>query len=425
LVPAGGAIDPGCDDALRELERRGYPVWRVRGYSAVDAARNQMATDALAQGFAELMWIDSDIAFDPDDVARLRAHDLPLVCGLYPKKGPRQFACEFMPGTAAVRFGRGGWSVEVRYCGFGFTLVRRAVFDAILKQFQLPVCNKRFGSPLVPYFAPMVVPDPGGEWSISEDYAFCERARRSGFAVVADTRIRLWHIGSYRYGWEDAGSDKERYADYTFHVAPPGQGRILPPLPKLAPPPTVGFTQDWFSYNLPVLERLLAPLAGRPVRALEIGVFEGRSTVWLMEHILTHPDATLTWIDTFAGGADHTGLDLAGLEQRFRANTAQFGAKVFGQIGKSQDVLRGMAGEQFDLVYIDGSHEAADVLTDAVLAWPLLRPGGLIGFDDYGWNGFPEPERCPALAVDAFLAVMRGRFAELHRGYQVWVRKQR
>lgn len=43
LVPANGLIDPGCEDALRELERRGYAVWRVRGYSQVDAARNQMA----------------------------------------------------------------------------------------------------------------------------------------------------------------------------------------------------------------------------------------------------------------------------------------------------------------------------------------------------------------------------------------------
>lgn len=34
LVSVSGAIDPGCEDGLRELERRGYAVWRVRGYSA-------------------------------------------------------------------------------------------------------------------------------------------------------------------------------------------------------------------------------------------------------------------------------------------------------------------------------------------------------------------------------------------------------
>lgn len=79
LVPVGGAIDPTCDDALREFEKREYTVWRVRGYPAVDAARNQMATDALAQGFDELVWIDSDVVFNPDDVERLRSHNLPFV----------------------------------------------------------------------------------------------------------------------------------------------------------------------------------------------------------------------------------------------------------------------------------------------------------------------------------------------------------
>jgi len=423
LVPAGGPIEPACDDALRELERRGHPVWRYRGYSAVDAVRNQLATDALAAGFDELMWVDSDVVFDPADVERLRAHRLPFTCGLYPKKGPRQFACEFLPGTPAVRFGVNGGLAEVRYCGFGFTHVRREVFDGVRMFHRLPTCNQRFTSPLVPYFEPLSVPEPGGRWSLSEDYAFCDRARRAGFVPFADTRVRLWHVGGYRYGWEDAGGGATRYADYTFHVpgAPPGNS--VPAVAPPTPPPAEGFTQDWFTAHAPLWERLLAPLAGRPAHALEVGVFEGRGSVWLLDHVLMHPDATLTWVDTFAGGADHAGMDLAGLEGRFRANTARFGDKVRGTVGRSADVLRGMTGERFDLAYIDASHAAADVLADAVLAWPLLKPGGLLGFDDYRWRGFPEPERCPALGIDAFLAAMRGRYAELHRGDQVWVRR--
>jgi predicted O-methyltransferase YrrM len=419
LVPVGGSIDPGCEDALRELERRGYAVWRVRGYSAVDAARNQMATDALAQGFDELMWIDSDVVFDPDDVARLRAHNKPFTCGVYPKKGPREFACEFAPGTPSVRFGATGGLVELRYCGFGFTHVRRGVFEAVQKRFRLPTCNRRFGSELVPYFEPVCVPDPAGAWSLSEDYAFCDKAARCGFPPLADTRVRLWHVGNYRYGWEDVGGPLVRFPAYTLHLDP-----ALPPDdPPGPPPPPDGFTQDWFTAHVPVWEQILAPLVGKPAHALEIGVFEGRATTWLLDRVLTHPDSTLTWVDTFAGGAEHPSADLGGLETRFRANTARFGDRVSGHVGRSADELRGMTGARFDLVYIDGSHEAADVLADAVLAWPLVKPGGLVGFDDYAWRVFPEPQRCPALAVDAFLSVMRGRFEEVHRGYQVWVRK--
>lgn len=184
-----------------------------------------------------------------------------------------------------------------------------------------------------------------------------------------------------------------------------------------------GFTQDWFSCNIPTWQQILTPLVAQPVHALEIGVFEGRSTVWLLDHILTHPEATLTWIDTFAGGADLSGLDLTSLESRFRANVARFGSKTTGFVGRSADALRQLTGKSFDLVYIDGSHEAPDVLSDAVLAWPLLRSGGFMGFDDYEWCRFPEPERCPRLAIDAFLSVMRGRLEEVHRGYQVWIRK--
>lgn len=218
LVPVGGRIEPACDDALRQLEGRGYPVRRVYGYSAIDQGRNAMATRALADGFAELMWIDADIGFDPADVDRLRAHDLPLSCAIYPKKGPRSFAFNFRDDTRQVRFGRDGGLLEIARAGFGFTHTRREVYEQIAVACELPACNEVFGEKMLPYFMPMVVADRIGHSYLAEDFAFCERASRAGVKIMADTRIRLWHIGNYAYGWEDAGRDVERYGDYTFHV---------------------------------------------------------------------------------------------------------------------------------------------------------------------------------------------------------------
>jgi hypothetical protein len=220
LVPVNTHVEPACDDALHQLERRGYTVWRIRGYSAIDAARNQMATDALAQEFDELIWIDSDVVFQPDDVGRLRGHGLPFVCGLFAKKSRREFAATFLPGTESVRFGSHGGLTEIRFCGFGFVYTRKEVYTTVQTKFGLPTCNQRFGSLLVPFFAPLVIGDAEGYWYLGEDYAFCERARQAGFAIMADTSIRLWHVGTYRFGWEDAGSDKERFIDYTFHIRP-------------------------------------------------------------------------------------------------------------------------------------------------------------------------------------------------------------
>jgi len=68
----------------------------------------------------------------------------------------------------------------------------------------------------VPYFLPMVLADPGGYWYLGEDYAFCERARQAGHKIVIDTTLRIGHIGSYTYGWEDAGQAVPRVTSATF-----------------------------------------------------------------------------------------------------------------------------------------------------------------------------------------------------------------
>ena len=100
---------------------------------------------------------------------------------------------------------------------------RMLLVHVIREKFALPTCNTRFGAGLVPYFQPMIVPDgPDATRYLAEDMAFCHRAREAGIAVVADTSIRLWHVGSYKYGWEDAGADAARYTDYTFHLDNPG-----------------------------------------------------------------------------------------------------------------------------------------------------------------------------------------------------------
>ena len=339
LTPYIGAIDPGCEQGLTALERRGYVVRRVPGFSAIDFGRTVLANNALADGFEEILWIDSDIVFDPDDVEKLRSHQLPIAVAVCPKKGLRQFTCHFPAGTQKVVFGVGGGLHPLLYSGFDFVLTRRTVYETIQTQLPMPLCNQRFGPPLYPFFLPMCVPDGAGSWYLAEDYAFCERARQCGFAIMADTTIRLWHVGSYRYGWEDAGSAKERFATYNYSFTPNQAESITPPpasatatnadAPRL-PDDDTQFTEDWLTYNIPLWDRLLNPLKEQKVSVLEIGVFEGRSTLWLLQNILTHPAARLTYVDTFEGGTDQVSFKLEGLEERFRRNTRDFEKKMTG-----------------------------------------------------------------------------------------------
>lgn len=229
LVPYQGRIVSQCQSALLELERRGYVVRRVAGYSQIDQARNDIGSAALVDGFQETLWIDSDIGFDPNDVEKLRRHGLPIACGIYPKKGKRELAIHILPGTQSLRFGINGGLHEILYGATGFLHVRREAYQTMIDTLSLPVCNEHSRCPMWPFFQPMIRTAPGktgiaadsdasrkGHWYLSEDYAFFHRARLCGIPVIADTTIRLWHIGDYSYSWEDAGIDRQRFADFDF-----------------------------------------------------------------------------------------------------------------------------------------------------------------------------------------------------------------
>jgi predicted O-methyltransferase YrrM len=69
-------------------------------------------------------------------------------------------------------------------------------------------------------------------------------------------------------------------------------------------------------------------------------------------------------------------------------------------------------GERFDLIYIDGSHAAADVMTDAVLSYLLLNVGGVILFDDYVWK--PD-ELTPAEVPFDAIEFVRNAFCGIGR----------
>jgi hypothetical protein len=226
LVPVGGAIEPQCEHGLHELERRGYRVRRAFGYSAIDFGRSSLASQAIADGFEEIMWIDSDVGFDPDDVDKLRSHNLPLCCGLYAKKNGQGFACNFLPGTDLVVFGKGGGLRELLFCGFGFVYTRREVYESIKQRSHLPDCNQRFGPPITPWFFPELAPDGAGWWYLAEDYAFCHRARQCGFKVMADTTIRLTHVGRHPYTWEDIMARQSRYATLELRLEGNSLGQI-------------------------------------------------------------------------------------------------------------------------------------------------------------------------------------------------------
>jgi predicted O-methyltransferase YrrM len=142
------------------------------------------------------------------------------------------------------------------------------------------------------------------------------------------------------------------------------------------------------------------------------------------------PDGKLTCIDTFQGSEEHAamGLDLNELFETFKSNVEE--GKVADQHVEAirSTSYEGLAqvirlGDMYDFIYVDGSHTAPDVMTDACMAFGLLKPGGIMLFDDYLWNHVPGILHRPKLAVDLFVTLFSERAELLMLGYQLAVRK--
>jgi predicted O-methyltransferase YrrM len=187
------------------------------------------------------------------------------------------------------------------------------------------------------------------------------------------------------------------------------------------------FTADWTSKRFKVWIPLLSDWRGRALNVLEIGSWEGRSALFFLNFL---PHCTMTCIDTFQGGEEHTAsrktaADIAQVEHRFDANLAAFSGRVEKIKARSSDALPQLAldGRQFDLAYIDGSHRAADVLSDGLLSWPMMRTGGIVIFDDYLWDMFPDPRERPRPGIDRVLAAIAGQYRTRLDAYQIIIEK--
>jgi hypothetical protein len=196
-----------------------------------------------------------------------------------------------------------------------------------------------------------------------------------------------------------------------------------PPLPD----PKYSFTFDWASDHTAAWAADLAHLAGQPcVYGLEVGCYEGRSACWWLDNVLTHPTSRLTCVDVFA--VPMASVLLRNFEPIFDGNVAATGAgnRVTKLVGPSQTVMRTLPASSFDFAYVDGSHRVGDVLQDAVLAWGLLKPGGIAIFDDYGLVDDVAPglqARAPGRALDAFVPLLGSTALVMRRDWQLVLRK--
>lgn len=167
------------------------------------------------------------------------------------------------------------------------------------------------------------------------------------------------------------------------------------------------FTADWFALHARVWDSLIDRLM--PTKILEIGSYEGRAASYLIEKCAAAKPIEIYCVDTWEGSHEHDKKTMPNVEQRFDHNLLVAIKRAAHPVllrklkKPSIDALATLIASdvpRFDMIYIDGSHQATDVLADAVLAFRLLRTGGMMIFDDYYWHEEPAGKQdlstCPS-----------------------------
>lgn len=160
---------------------------------------------------------------------------------------------------------------------------------------------------------------------------------------------------------------------------------------------------------------------------VEIGVYEGASTCFWSDFYLDNPESRLISIDPFTGSIEHhenpeNYPELGCIEYTARGNIAKSknAAKVevikgFSWFVFKELVLRNDVDQWIDVLYIDGAHDSASVARDVALYCPMVKPGGLVIFDDYA---HPDVQRAVDMTLNAFATAEKAMFT----GWQLAVK---
>jgi predicted O-methyltransferase YrrM len=174
-------------------------------------------------------------------------------------------------------------------------------------------------------------------------------------------------------------------------------------------------------------DKYLSKFVGKKINCLDIGSYTGVSTCWMLDNLCSNPYSRVFSVDTWEGSAEYTDYT-DDIERRFDEAVKKTGkkdqhVKMKMKSSKALLKLKQFGFIIFDFIFIDASHEAKDVITDAILSWDILNEEGILIFDDYKWDKLKGEEYRPKLAIDSFVAAFKPQLKTLFYQYQYIVEK--
>ena len=190
LIPCMDTVHTQFHISLLRLIRDPDTVISHAVSSLVYDSRNALAEAAVKQGYDRVLWLDSDMVFDPDLMQRLSARldeGYEMVSGLYTTRKNPIMPCIFSdiePGKPApfMKEYPDDAIFEVAACGFGAVMMNVSLIREV---------GEVYGRP----FSPVV--------GLGEDLSFCARVNDLGKKIWCDSGIKLKHIGTHEYTVED------------------------------------------------------------------------------------------------------------------------------------------------------------------------------------------------------------------------------
>ena len=182
------------------------------------------------------------------------------------------------------------------------------------------------------------------------------------------------------------------------------------------------YSQSWF-INSEIQKNLIKFLdKSKQNNILEIGCFEGLSSVFFADNFLDNPKSSLKCIDPFLtiNNNDHSQFLANNEEKNFDFNISN--CKNFHKITIhkiTSDIFFEDNNQTYNFIYIDGCHEPDFIKRDMENSFNVLEKNGIMWMDDYGGGDGVQIKN----TMDTFLEKYNGQFELIHKGYQLAIKK--
>jgi hypothetical protein len=158
-------------------------------------ARNALVNEFLKTDATDMLFIDSDVVIQPDDVLRLLAQHTgrDVTTGIYPRRAKDKRFFLDMHFDEAGNFVFDGSLMQVKRIGTGFMMISREIIERMIAAHPEWQYENKEGNGTVAGVFDFSIKD--GKF-IGEDYLFCDRVAEIGGKVWLDVEICLPHIGT-------------------------------------------------------------------------------------------------------------------------------------------------------------------------------------------------------------------------------------